>query len=189
MNRFKLAPLFFILPLAASAIGAQPSDESSTLKSLDSITAQSSGVPALLLAKPVDLPAPVVTPSGKAKKPYRKNVSHPVNPPSQKAPQADAASQVAWTQEKAALLKAAAENRNQIEQLQAQLNAANNRAVSGVDQEALKQTEAWKTQLAEMKKPVGASRATGADPATVDVKRESGAGLESSAGHAECRKR
>ena len=101
----------------------------------------------------------MVTPSGKAKKPYRKNVSHPVNPPSQKAPQADAASQVAWTQEKAALLKAAAENRNQIEQLQAQLNAANNRAVSGVDQEALKQAEAWKTQLAEMKKNQSAQAA------------------------------
>ena len=101
----------------------------------------------------------MVTPSGKAKNPHRKNVSHPVNPPSQKAPQADAASQVAWTQEKAALLKAAAENRNQIEQLQAQLNAANNRAVSGVDQEALKQAEAWKTQLAEMKKNQSAQAA------------------------------
>ncbi|MDW2741820.1 FKBP-type peptidyl-prolyl cis-trans isomerase [Atlantibacter subterraneus] len=100
-----------------------------------------------------------MTPSGKAKNPHRKNVSHPVNPPSQKALQADAASQVAWTQEKAALLKAAAENRNQIEQLQAQLNAANNRAVSGVDQEALKQAEAWKTQLAEMKKNQSAQAA------------------------------
>ncbi|WP_312973219.1 hypothetical protein, partial [Atlantibacter sp.] len=62
------------MPITACAIAAQDAQSASTtttLQSLDSITAQSSGIPELLLVKPIPLPEPNVTHPAKPKKTNR----------------------------------------------------------------------------------------------------------------------
>lgn len=64
MSAFRMKPLIIALPMilgGSIALQVQASDTSGAVKSLDSITSQSSEIPSLLLEKKVTLPEPVVS--------------------------------------------------------------------------------------------------------------------------------
>ena len=99
------------MPLGTSVIAAQNNDlpnDTKTIESLNAITARSSGVPALLLVKPIDLPEPSAPPAGKSKSPHAKKTTKPAAASSSKNEQSDAVKEQgvapSWQHEKAALL-------------------------------------------------------------------------------------
>lgn len=111
MIRINWKLLFFIFPITLPVIAAQnepPATDAKTLQSLDAITAQSSGVPALLLIKPIALPEPARRASGKPAHPKKQtSPSHPSqsSAASQESSQQLATLRASWEQEKAALQK------------------------------------------------------------------------------------
>lgn len=80
MNIFRMKPLVFSIPVLLSCIVAQTShagDNSAAVKSLDSITSQSSEIPSLLMETPVALPDAEVIAAPKPKAaPMRKSAGY-----------------------------------------------------------------------------------------------------------------